>query len=53
MIEADGRSLYNGEWENDQKHGSGTFFLKGSYIIEGIWNKGSLVEMTKFQNYSN
>ncbi len=52
MIEGDGRSIYNGEWENDLKHGRGTFIQKGTYIIEGVWNKGSLIEMTQFQNFN-
>jgi hypothetical protein len=52
FIETDGRTVHVGEWENDYKHGKGTFIQKGAYMIEGIWNKGSLVEMTKFSNYN-
>ncbi len=50
LVEADGRSIYIGDWENDLKHGKGTFIQKGAYMIEGVWNRGSLVEMTKFAN---
>ena len=52
LTEANGRNVHIGEWENDYKHGNGTFIQKGAYMIEGIWNKGSLVEMTKFTNYN-
>ena len=50
FIESDQVTEYNGEWEHDCKHGRGTFLQKDSYVIEGVWNKGHLVEMTKFQH---
>ncbi len=52
LIEADSISVYNGNWESDQKNGNGTFLQKGSYIIEGIWKNGVLLEMAKFQKYT-
>jgi len=48
LIEANGNCIYNGDWENDMKNGKGTYWQKGSYRIEGVWNKGILVEMTMF-----
>lgn len=48
FLEADGFTEYNGEWANDLKHGKGIFRQNGSSMIEGVWNKNILVEMTNF-----
>lgn len=53
LIEPDGRTVFNGDWDNDYKHGKGTFLQKSAYIIEGVWNRGSLIEMTKFTTYNH
>ncbi len=39
--------IYEGEWKDGMPHGSGKLYVSKDKVIEGIWEKGKLVEEKK------
>lgn len=50
LIEDGGDTVFSGTWVDDLKHGTGTLQQRHHYVVDGIWSKGILIEMTKFQH---
>jgi len=39
--------IYEGEWKNGLPHGEGKLYVSRGEVIEGVWEKGELVEEKK------